>query len=79
MKSCPKILEYRRFFAERWSVFLRENYRSPEHVAVCFDVTGRCAQYWWDGVTAPSGHVVAHALLDPGLGKSAAKHLREAA
>ena len=64
MKSCPKVLEYRRFFAGRWSAFLRENYRSPEHVAVCFDVRFQTAVNWWNGDHAPSGFAVALAFRE---------------
>lgn len=53
---------FRAFFAHRWSVFLRENYRSPEEVSVAFGVRYQTALNWWQGDNAPSGFAVAMAF-----------------
>lgn len=53
---------FRAFFAERWSQFLRENYRSPEAVAAAFGVRYQTALYWWNADHAPNGSSVAIAF-----------------
>lgn len=53
---------FRAFFRERWSRFLRAHYRSPEEVAVSFNVRFQTAFNWWEGDHAPSGYAVAHAF-----------------
>lgn len=55
-------MSYQEFFAVRWSEFLRENFRSPEEIAVHFQVTAVTARNWLDGTTAPRGHCVARAF-----------------
>lgn len=65
--SRPNIFEapdtnFRAFFRERWSRFLRANYRNPEEVAVAFNVRFQTAHNWWEGDHAPSGYAVAHAF-----------------
>ena len=72
-------MSYQTFFAKRFAKFLRENFTSPEQIALCFGVTARQAQNWLDEVSAPRGHVVARAFTDPSLASSAQKHLTEAA
>lgn len=66
---------YRQFFAARWKDFVRENFATPAHVAVCFNVTPVTAQNWWDGLNAPQGWVVARAMTDPDLAENASRHL----
>lgn len=68
-------LSFKAFFAIKFSAFLRENFSSPEHIAICFGVTARQAQNWLDGTSAPRGYAVAKALTDPSLADSARKHL----
>lgn len=53
---------FRTFFAAKWAQFLRENYRNPEAVAVCFGVRFQTALNWWNGDNAPSGYAVAMAF-----------------
>ena len=53
-----KALTYRQFFARRWSAFIRENFDSPEHAAVCFGVDASTSRKWWDGNHSPSGFAV---------------------
>lgn len=53
---------YRQFFAARWSIFIRENFDSPEHAAMVFGVDGSTAQKWFRGSHAPSGFVVGMAF-----------------
>lgn len=55
---------YRARFAERWSSFIRENFDSPEHVAMAFGVDGSTARKWWDGSHAPSGFAVGMAYQE---------------
>lgn len=59
-----RIRNYRRNFADRWSGFLRANYTSTAHVAICFGVDESTARSWWGGITAPSGYAVAIAFKD---------------
>ena len=66
---------YRQFFASKWRDFIRENFASPAHVAVCFGVTAVTASNWWDGYNAPQGWVVARAMTDPELADKANRHL----
>lgn len=64
------------FFAKRFAAFLRENFQSPAHIAICFGVSTRQAENWLAETSAPRGHVVARALTDPQYAESARKHLR---
>lgn len=67
-----KALSYRQTFAHRWSVFVRENFDSPEHAAHVFGVDGSTAANWWVGSNAPSGFVVGYAYaLDPAAAAAA--------
>jgi hypothetical protein len=50
---------FRRNFAEVRKAFLRENYRSPEEVAVVYGVRFQSANNWWNGDNAASGAFVA--------------------
>jgi hypothetical protein len=68
-------VSYQILFAKKFAGFLRENFNSPEHIAICFGVTARQAQNWLDEVSAPRGHVVARAFTDPRLATSASRHL----
>lgn len=70
------VRSYKAFFSMRFGEFLRENFASPEQIAITFGVTARQAQNWLDGTSAPRGHVVARAFTDPRLSKSAYKHLQ---
>jgi hypothetical protein len=63
---------WRRNFAEVRAKFLRENYRSPEEVAVVYGVRFQSAMNWWQGNNAASGAFVAEDFrLHP---ESAAHH-----
>lgn len=66
------------FFAERWAEFLRENFHTPEQIAVAFGVTAQTARNWLDGTAAPRGHAVALAFTDPELAPAITKHLERA-
>ena len=55
-------ISYRAHFAHRWSVFIRENFDSPEHAAMAFGVDGSTARKWWEGSHAPSGFAVGMAF-----------------
>ncbi|MEL6125835.1 MAG: hypothetical protein AAFR57_05480 [Pseudomonadota bacterium] len=57
-------MSFQMFFQERWIEFLKENFGSPEEIAVAFGVTGPTAKNWLDGSTAPRGHCVAKAFRD---------------
>lgn len=70
-------MSFKIFFKNRFAAFLRENFTSPEHVAICFGVTARCATYWWEGSTAPNGAAVAQAATDPQLGPSFHQHMKK--
>jgi hypothetical protein len=66
-KSWTKVLcpiKFRSRFATYWSAFLRENYRNPEEVAVCFGVRFQTASNWWNAANRPSGDVVALADIE---------------
>lgn len=67
--------QFRQFFAARWQSFVRENFASPAHVAVCFGVSTVTAQNWWDGLNAPQGWAVAKAMTDPATAQQAGRHL----
>ncbi len=67
---------YEIIFRSKFAAFLRENFRTPEHIAVCFGVTARQAANWLDETSGPRGHIVAKALTDPNTAESAARHLR---
>ena len=54
-------IRFRARFAEYWSLFLKEHYRNPEHVAVAFGVRYQTALNWWQGANRPTGDVVAMA------------------
>lgn len=56
-------LTFRSRFAVYWSKFLRDNYSSPEHVAVAFGVRYQTSLNWWQGINRPTGDVVALAAL----------------
>lgn len=56
-----RAMNYRAHFAHRWSVFIRENFDSPEHAAMAFGVDGSTARKWWESSHAPSGYAVAMA------------------
>ncbi len=63
--SWSKVFEPRSFragFAKRWSTFLRNNYNTPEEVAVNYGVRFQTALNWWDAANRPSGDVVALAF-----------------
>ena len=67
--SLPKVFEprgFRAFFAHRWSLFLRENYRNHEEVSVVYGVRYQTALNWWQGINRPSGDVVALACMRHG-------------
>ncbi|TPE53059.1 hypothetical protein [Amaricoccus solimangrovi] len=68
-------MSYEAFFRRKFADFLRENFRSPEHIAVCFGVTARQAQNWLDETSGPRGHIVAKAMTDPSMAASAMRHL----
>lgn len=70
------VMSFQAFFAKRFAAFLRENFTSAEHIAICFGVTARQAQNWLDETSAPRGHVVARAFTDPRFAESAHRHLR---
>jgi hypothetical protein len=53
-----ELLSYRAIFKDRWRAFIRANFQSAEHAAVCFGVDGSTAKKWWEGSHAPSGYVV---------------------
>lgn len=72
-----KATSYRAHFAHSWSVFIRENFDSPEHAAMCFGVDGSTARKWWEGSHAPSGFAVSMAY--EALPDAAHKALRGAA
>ena len=67
-------LNYRQFFAVRWSEFVRSNFDSPEHAAMVFGVDGSTARKWFDGNHAPSGFAVGYAYEH--FPKEAAETLR---
>ena len=70
-------LAFRRLYPDRWSAFLRAQFRSPLEVAVFFDVNEKTARQWWEGVTGPQGWASAYAVAAiPG---AAADLLRRAA
>lgn len=54
-KSYGIIYGYRARLREEWRRFLTENFRSPGHVADCFQVSASTAEKWWKGSHAPSG------------------------
>lgn len=55
---------YRAAFPDRWSSFLRNQFRSVTEVAAFFGVTERAARNWWEGSChKPSGHTVALAAV----------------
>ena len=72
-----KATSYRAHFAARWSVFIRENFDSPEHAAMAFGVDGSTARKWWEGSHAPSGFAVGMAYEV--MPDAAARGLRGAA
>lgn len=61
------VLTYRQHFAIVWQRFLHENFESPAHAAHVFQVDGTTANKWWQGLNAPSGWVVGHAIKDPAM------------
>ncbi len=69
-------MSYQSFFNQRWALFLRANFKSPEHIAICFGVTARQATNWLDEISGPRGHAVAKAFTDPQLAESALKYLK---
>jgi hypothetical protein len=56
---------YRDFVEKNFARFLRENFRSPAHVAVAFGVTSRTAENWLAGVNIPNGVVMCLVLTGP--------------
>lgn len=54
---------FKAVFPDRWSAFLRANYRDAEHVAVEYGVRFQTALNWWQGLNKPSGNAVAQATL----------------
>lgn len=77
--SQPKVFgeckSFRQFFAAKWALFVRENYRNPEEVAVVFGVRFQTALNWWNGDNAPSGFAVAMAFRD--CPEGAIRHLAD--
>lgn len=45
----------RRDYPERWSAYIRDNFRNLNHVCQTFDVSERTARKWWDGETGGHG------------------------
>lgn len=74
-KEFGECKSFRQFFAAKWSAFLRDNYRSPEEVAVAFGVRFQTGLNWWNGDNAPSGYAVAMAFRERPEG--ATRHLAD--
>lgn len=55
-------MTFEKYFAERFSEFLQENFANPTQVAAAFGVRERTAENWWIGLNAPSGAKVARAF-----------------
>jgi hypothetical protein len=51
-----------REFPERWSTYIRSNFRSLAHVTQVFPVSERTARSWWKGETGANGANVAIAV-----------------
>lgn len=66
-------MSFQEFFQDRWARFLKENFRSPEHIGVVFGVTAVTATNWLNGTTGPRGHCVAQAFTD--YPEEATRHL----
>lgn len=52
----------RRVFRDRWAAFLKAHFRNSVEVAFFFGTDERTARQWLEGVNAPSGPFVAHAV-----------------
>lgn len=68
-------MSLKELFAIRFAEFLRANFKSAEHVAICFDVSARTAQNWLDGTNTPHGLIVWKCFTDEALSVSAKKHM----
>lgn len=55
-------MAFRRLYPDRWSAFLRVQFRSALEVAVFFSVNEKTARQWWEGVTGPQGWASAYAV-----------------
>ena len=49
---------FREWFARTFAGYLRENFRSPEHVAVTFGKRYQTALNWWNAENMASGEAV---------------------
>jgi len=60
------MVAYQRCFPDRVAQYLRGTQLSAEEIGFMYGVTGRCAQNWLDGLTAPRADKIALiALRDP--------------
>ena len=53
---------FRRAYPDRWCDFLHQNFRSPLHAAVFFEVDERTVRHWWEGSTGPQAWAMAFAI-----------------
>lgn len=70
-------MDFRRVFARKWSVFIRENFSSTKEVQQAFGVDRATSENWWEGRNAPQGWAVGFAMTCPRLGPEVSRCIGE--